>query len=52
MLGDIETVLESSIRLGHIFLFAALGEYVAERAGTINISLEGMLSMKNSGSSR
>ena len=43
MLGDIETVLESSIRLGHIFLFAALGEYVAERAGTINISLEGML---------
>ncbi|MAJ50549.1 MAG: ABC transporter permease [Flammeovirgaceae bacterium] len=43
MIEDIEIILESSIRLGHIFLFAALGEYVAERAGTINISLEGML---------
>ena len=35
MIEDIEIILESSIRLGHIFLFAALGEYVAERAGTI-----------------
>ena len=43
MIGNIETVLEPTVRLGILLLFAALGEYVAERAGTINISLEGMM---------
>ena len=43
MIGNIETILEPTVRLGVLLLFAALGEYVAERAGTINISLEGMM---------
>ncbi len=43
MIGNLETILEPTVRLGVLLLFAALGEYVAERAGTINISLEGMM---------
>ena len=43
MIGNIETILEPTVRLGVLLLFAALGEYMAERAGTINISLEGMM---------
>ena len=43
MISNLETILEPTVRLGVLLLFAALGEYVAERAGTINISLEGMM---------
>jgi len=37
------TMYSSAIRLGGFLAFAALGELVAERAGTINISVEGSL---------
>ncbi len=43
MIADLETIIEPTVRLACLLLFAALGEYVAERAGTINISLEGMM---------
>jgi len=33
----------SAFQLAVVFLFAASGEWVAERAGTLNISVEGML---------
>jgi len=33
----------SAFQLSVVFLFAASGEWVAERAGTLNISVEGML---------
>lgn len=35
------TMYSSAIRLGGFIAFAALGELIAERAGTINISVEG-----------
>jgi len=38
-----ETMYQSAFRLGAFLAFAALGELVAERAGTLNISVEGML---------
>jgi simple sugar transport system permease protein len=34
---------ESALRFSVLLLFAASGEWVAERAGTLNISVEGML---------
>ena len=37
------TMYSSAIRLGGFLAFAALGELVAEKAGTINISVEGSL---------
>ncbi|MEN8112984.1 MAG: ABC transporter permease [Actinomycetota bacterium] len=37
------TMYGSAVRLGGFLAFAALGELVAERAGTINISVEGSL---------
>ncbi len=40
---DIVTILSSGMRLAVPLLFAALGEYVAERAGTLNISVEAMM---------
>jgi len=40
---DITTILSSAIRLSVPLLFAAMGEYVAERAGTLNISVEAMM---------
>lgn len=43
MIADFETIIEPTIRLAVLLLFAALGEYVAERAGTINISVEAMM---------
>lgn len=43
MIDDISFVAESSVRLAATLLFAALGELVAERAGTLNISVEGMM---------
>lgn len=45
-LGDIFTspaMYGSAVRLGVFLAFAALGELVAEKAGTINISVEGSL---------
>ena len=36
-------VLASAIRLGTIILLGALGELVAERAGVLNLSVEGMM---------
>jgi general nucleoside transport system permease protein len=45
-LGDIfgsEALYGSAVRLGGFLAFAALGELVAEKAGTINISVEGSL---------
>lgn len=38
-----ETILSSGMRLTIPLAFAACGEYVAQRAGTLNISLEGMM---------
>ena len=43
MIEDIELIFDSSIRLAATLLLAGLGELIAERAGTINISIEGML---------
>jgi simple sugar transport system permease protein len=40
---DIALVLDSAMRLAVPLLFVALGELVAERAGTLNISVEGMM---------
>ena len=40
---DIATILSSAVRLSVPLLFAAIGEYVAERAGTLNISVEAMM---------
>jgi ABC-type uncharacterized transport system permease subunit len=41
--NDAELILESAVRLGALLLFAALGELLAERAGTLNISVEGAM---------
>jgi simple sugar transport system permease protein len=38
-----EALYVSAFQLSVVFLFAAAGEWVAERAGTLNISVEGML---------
>jgi general nucleoside transport system permease protein len=38
-----ETIIESACRLAVLLAFAATGEWIAERAGTLNISVEGML---------
>lgn len=38
-----EVIYESAVRFAALLLFAACGEWVAERAGTLNISVEGML---------
>jgi general nucleoside transport system permease protein len=43
MIDDISLIAESAVRLAATLLFAALGELVAERAGTLNISIEGMM---------
>ncbi len=43
MSHDIMTILASAVRLSVPLLFAALGEYIAERAGTLNISVEAMM---------
>ena len=42
-LDDGGTVLSSALRLTAPLAFAACGEYLAERAGTLNISVEGMM---------
>ncbi len=38
-----EVTYSSAVRFAALLLFAASGEWVAERAGTLNISVEGML---------
>ena len=43
MSNDVSTVLASAIRLSVPLTFAGVGEYVAERAGTLNISVEAMM---------
>jgi simple sugar transport system permease protein len=40
---DIVTILDSAVFLSVPLIFAALGEYMAERAGTLNISVEAMM---------
>jgi ABC-type uncharacterized transport system permease subunit len=40
---DIALILDSAMRLAVPLLFVALGELVAERAGTLNISVEAMM---------
>ncbi|GAB7045114.1 ABC transporter permease [Catenuloplanes indicus] len=41
--ANLETILSSGIRLAAPLAFAACGEYVAERAGTLNVSVEAMM---------
>ncbi|WP_306206383.1 ABC transporter permease [Actinoplanes sp. RD1] len=41
--GDLETILSSGIRLTAPLALAACGEYLAERAGTLNVSVEAMM---------
>jgi simple sugar transport system permease protein len=42
-MNDAALVIESAARLSALLLFVALGELLAERAGTLNISVEGMM---------
>ncbi|GAA5058334.1 simple sugar transport system permease protein [Thermocatellispora tengchongensis] len=42
-MNDIELILASAVRLMLPLAFAALGEWIAERAGTLNISVEAMM---------
>ena len=42
-IDNVETILGSGIRLSVPLAFAACGEYLAERAGTLNISVEAMM---------
>jgi len=41
--NSVTTILSSTVRLSVPLLFAACGEYVAERAGTLNLSVEAMM---------
>jgi len=46
VLGDVagsEAMYEAAIRFAIVLAFAATGEWVAERAGTLNISVEAMM---------
>jgi simple sugar transport system permease protein len=42
-MSDVSLIAESAARLASLLLFVALGELLAERAGTLNISIEGMM---------
>ncbi len=42
-MNSLSTILSSAVRLSVPLTFAACGEYVAERAGTLNISVEAMM---------
>jgi general nucleoside transport system permease protein len=42
-MSNVTTILESAVRLSVPLTLAGLGEYVAERAGTLNISVEAMM---------
>lgn len=37
------TAYESAVRLATVLMFAAVGEWIAEKAGTLNISVEAMM---------
>jgi len=41
--NDVTTILASAVRLSVPLTFAGVGEYVAERAGALNISVEAMM---------
>jgi simple sugar transport system permease protein len=41
--SDVTTILSSAVRLTAPLAFAGCGEYVAERSGTLNISIEAMM---------
>ncbi|MFF0445372.1 ABC transporter permease [Streptomyces sp. NPDC004609] len=43
MIDEASVILASAVRLTVPLAFAACGEYIAERAGTINISVEAMM---------
>lgn len=43
VVNDASTILASGVRLTIPLAFAACGEYLAERAGTLNISVEAMM---------
>lgn len=43
MITDITSILSSAVRLFAPLAFAGTGEYVAEKSGTLNISIEAML---------
>ena len=43
MSNDVTTILGSAIRLSVPLTYAGIGEYMAERAGTLNISVEAMM---------
>ena len=38
-----DSTYSSTMRFATLLAFAAIGEWIAERAGTINISVEGMI---------
>ena len=42
-LGIVTSILATAVRMGTILLLAALGELVVERAGVLNLSVEGMM---------
>jgi simple sugar transport system permease protein len=42
-MNDLEIIVDSAVRFAVVIGFAALGEFVAERAGTLNISVEAMM---------
>jgi general nucleoside transport system permease protein len=42
-MNELEIVLDSAVRFAVIIGFAALGELIAQRAGTLNISVEAMM---------
>ncbi|WP_199536837.1 ABC transporter permease [Spongiactinospora gelatinilytica] len=42
-MDDFELILGSAVRLAVPLMFAAIGEWIAERAGTLNISVEAMM---------